>query len=458
VGLNVAADPLFTYAYMGVNGGMVVVTADEPGQHSSQNEQDNRNYAKMAKIPLLEPSDSQECRDMVVLAFELSERFDSLVLLRMTTRVCHSKGLVECAKRRAVPIREYKKDVSRTITVPALSRPMRLRVEARLHALAEYAETSPLNHIEWNKNEIGVIASGMSYYYAREVFGDDVSYLKLGFTNPLPAGLLRTFCEGVKKVYIVEENDPYIEEAVKVLGFAPHGRDTFPFCGELTPDVLRRALTGKTFPTLQADPAKVAPRPPMLCAGCPHRGLFYELGKHKNIMISGDIGCYTLGFSPPYNAMDCNICMGASISAGHGAQQIFSMKPGCDTRTVAVIGDSTFFHTGMNSLLDVVYNASKTITVILDNRITGMTGHQQNPGTGLTIKGDPTCETSIEAVVRALGIKHVKTVNPNVLTDVRAALDWAFSLDEASVVITRWPCVLKRFSAEDKSEFPLAFT
>jgi indolepyruvate ferredoxin oxidoreductase alpha subunit len=442
---------------MGVNGGMVVVSADEPGQHSSQNEQDNRNYAKFAKMPMLEPADSQECKDMIGLAFEISERFDTPVLFRMTTRVCHSKGIVECAERREVPIRHYKKDVTRTVTVPALARVMRVRLEERLARLKEYSETCPLNRIEWGERKTGVIASGLAYYYAKEVFGDSASYLKLGFTYPLPEKLIREFCSGVENLYVIEENDPILEEAVRMLGFAPHGRDTFPFCGELTPDVLRKSLYGETFPSVDYDRTKVVPRPPMLCAGCPHRGLFYELGKRKNVMVSGDIGCYTLGFSPPYNAMDCNICMGASISAGHGAQQIFSMQPDSPMRVVAVIGDSTFFHTGVNSLLDVVYNGSKTVTVILDNRITGMTGHQENPGSGLNIRREKTNETDIEALVRALGVDKIRTVNPNELKEVRGALDWALSLDEPSVIITRWPCVLKKFSEQDKTEFPGAF-
>ncbi|MEG1849037.1 MAG: indolepyruvate ferredoxin oxidoreductase subunit alpha [Oscillospiraceae bacterium] len=458
VGLNVAADPLFTYAYIGVNGGMVVVTADEPGQFSSQNEQDNRNYAKMMKIPMLEPSDSQECKDMIGLAFELSERFNTPVLFRLTTRVCHSKGIVECGPRAEVALRDYVKDVKRTVTVPALAIPMRHRVETRAHALADYTEIAPVNRVERAADsKIGVIVSGMCYYYAKEVFGDSASFLRLGFTQPLPEQLIRSFCESVKSLYVIEENDPYIEEFVKSLGFAPHGRDTFPYCGEMTPDVLRQSLTGKTFPTVAHDRTKVVARPPMLCAGCPHRGMFYELGRRKNAVISGDIGCYTLGFAAPYNAMDWNICMGASISAGHGAQQIFDLKKN-ETRAVAVIGDSTFFHTGMNSLLDVAYNGSRTITVILDNRITGMTGHQENPGSGLTVKGEPTHEASIESIVRALGIRQVRTINPNLLSEVRDALDWAFALEEASVIITRWPCVLKRFSDEDKSEFHGAFT
>ena len=458
VGLNVAADPMFTYSYMGVNGGMLIVTADEPGQHSSQNEQDNRNYARMARLPLLEPSDSQECKDMTIMAFELSERFDTPVLMRLTTRVCHSKGIVECCPRTEVAIREYKKDVTRTITVPAMSRPMRHRVEKRTEELKKYSEECPLNYAVQGNGEVGVIASGICWYYAQEVFGPEASYLKLGFSWPMPEKLIADFCSKNKKIYVVEENDPIIEDAVRALGFTPHGRDTFPYCGELTSDVLRRSLHSATLEAPEYDNSKVVARPPMLCAGCPHRGLFYELGKRKNIFISGDIGCYTLGFSPPYNAMDCNICMGASISAGHGAAKIFAQKPGCQMRAVAVIGDSTFFHTGVNSLIDVAYNRSNTVTIILDNRITGMTGHQENPGSGRNIKGEPANEISIEALVRAIGINDVKTVDPNDLKAVNEALDWALSLEGPSVIITRWPCVLKRMSAQDKEEFPKAFT
>lgn len=458
VGVNVAADPLFTFAYTGVNGGMVLITADEPGQFSSQNEQDNRNYAKFAKIPMLEPSDSQESKDMMKMAFEISEKFDTPVLLRMTTRVCHSKGIVQCGERQETGIKNYVKDIKKYVTVPDFARKMRVKVEERTKCLLDYSNNSPLNYIEWNEKKVGVIASGASFVFAKEVFGDSVSYLKLGFTNPLPTEKIKGFASQVEKIYVIEENDSYIEEQVRILGFDCYGNNFFPPYGEMTPDVIRKAVFGETNPTIGFDESKVVSRPPTLCAGCPHRGFFYELGKRKNVMVSGDIGCYTLGFAEPYNAMDFNICMGASISAGHGAQQVFNMKEDNKMRVVSILGDSTFFHTGINSLLDVVYNRSNTVNVILDNRITGMTGHQENPGTGYTLQGKETTEVNIEALVRACGIKHVIAIDPNNLAAVKNALDWALSLDEPSVIITRWPCVLKKLSCEDKEEFKGVFT
>jgi indolepyruvate ferredoxin oxidoreductase alpha subunit len=457
VGVNVAADPLFSFAYTGVNGGMVLITADEPGQHSSQNEQDNRNYAKFAKIAMLEPSDSQECKDMVKDAFDISENYNIPVLIRMTTRVCHSKGIVECGDRKEVAIKEYVKDIKRFLTVPAHARVMRADLEGRLQELQEFSNNTSLNYIEWNDKKVGVIASGGCFSYAKEVFGDAVSYLKLGFTHPLPTEKIKEFCRQVEKIYIIEENDPYIEEQVRILGFDCFGKNLFPSFGELTPDVIRKVVYGQENPAIDFDADKVVPRPPTLCAGCPHRGFFYELGKRKNVMVSGDIGCYTLGFAEPYNAMDQNVCMGAGISIGHGAQQVFNMKEN-SMRVVAVLGDSTFFHTGINSLLDVTYNKSNTVTVILDNRITGMTGHQENPGSGYTLQGMETIQVDIEKMVSACGIEHLVVVNPNDLNAIKNALDWALSQNEPSVIITRWPCVLKKFSKQDKEEFKGAFT
>jgi len=457
VGVNVAADPLFTYAYTGVNGGMVLVSADEPGQHSSQNEQDNRNYAKFAKIPMLEPADSQEAKDMVKTAFEVSETFDTPVLMRMTTRVCHSKSIVTCGEREEVGIKDYAKNVKKYVTVPAIAKVLRLKVQDRLQKLLDYSNATCLNFIEWNDKKVGIIASGGCYHYAKEVFGDTASYLKLGFTHPLPNEKINEFCQAVETVYVIEENDPYIEEQVKILGFSCRGKDVFPFNGEMTPDVIRKSVYGKENPSVSFDESKVIPRPPTFCAGCPHRGFFYELGKKKNVVIAGDIGCYTLAFGEPYNAMDYTVCMGASLSSGHGAQQVFNMKKDSPMRVVSVLGDSTFFHTGVNSLLDVTYNQSNTINVILDNRITGMTGHQENPGSGYTLQGKKTTPVNIEKLVRACGIEHVKTINPNDLKEVKTALDWAFSLNEPSVIITRWPCALKKFSLEDKEEFKGAF-
>ncbi len=458
VGVNVAADPLFTFAYTGVNGGMLLITADEPGHHSSQNEQDNRNYAKFAKIAMLEPADSQESKDMVKTALEISEKYDTPVLLRMTTRVCHSKGIVECYDREEVGIKEYVKDIKKYMAIPAHAGHLRVRVEERLNKLEKFSNETELNFFEWNDTKIGIIASGVAFGYAKEVFGSTASYLKLGFTNPLPSEKIKEFASRVDKIYIIEENDPYIEEHLKILGIECHGKDIFPYTGEMTADVIRKSVFGETMPSIAYDETKVVGRPPTLCAGCPHRGFFYELGKKKDVMVSGDIGCYTLGFADPYNAMDLDICMGASISAGHGAQQVFNMRDGSGKRVVSVLGDSTFFHTGINSLLDVVYNGSNTVNVILDNRITGMTGHQENPGSGYTLQGRPTTIVDIEALVKACGVKHIRTIDPNNLKLVKETFDWALDLDEPSVIITRWPCVLKKFSKEDKEEFAGAFT
>lgn len=457
VGVNVAADPLFTFSYTGVNGGMVLITADEPGQHSSQNEQDNRNYAKFAKIPMLEPSNSQESKDMIKAAFEISENFDTPVLFRVTTRVCHSKGIVECSDRKEVAVKEYVKDIHKYMTVPAFAQKMRVKVEERMHKLLEFSNSTELNYIEWNDKKVGVITSGAAYTFAKEVFGESASYLKLGFTWPLPTEKIKEFANGVDKIYVIEENDPYIEEQVRILGFDCFGNDLFPPYGEMTPDVIRKAVFGETKETLEYDREKVVPRPPTLCAGCPHRGFFHQLGKRKNVVVAGDIGCYTLGFADPYNAMDFNICMGASAGTGHGAQQVFNMNKDNNKRVVSVMGDSTFFHTGINGLIDIAYNKSNTVTVILDNRITGMTGHQDNPGTGYTIQGMETPELDIEKLVRACNIENIVKVDPNDLTAMKNAFDWALSLEEPSVIITRWPCALKKLSTQDKEEFTGAF-
>lgn len=456
VGMNVAADPMFTWAYMGVNGGNVIVTADEPGMFSSQNEQDNRNYAKAAKIAMMEPSDSQECIDMVKAAYDLGEEFDTPFIIRMTTRVCHSKSIVELTDRAEQQPKTWEKNPAKYVCLPAIARKLRVNLEKRMEKLAAYSETTPFNRMEMGDTRVGVIASGICYYYAKEVFGEEASYLKLGFTNPLPAGLIKDFCSKVDKVYILEENDPYIEEFVKQQGCACIGKELFPSYGELTPDVIRACITGKENQVMDFDHSKLIGRAPSFCAGCPHRGLFYRLGKRKDIMISGDIGCYTLAAAKPYSAMDSTVCMGASISLGHGAQRAFNME-GVNKRVVTVLGDSTFFHTGINSLINTVYNKSNTVNIILDNRITGMTGHQNNPGTGYTAKGEETTLIRIEDLVRAIGMKHVYVINPNNLQEVDDTLDKCLALDEPSVIITRWPCALKKFSKEDKAEFDSLF-
>ena len=457
VGVNVAADPLMTFSYMGVNGGAVLVCADEPGMFSSQNEQDNRNYARMGKFPMLEPSDSQECRDMMIKAFDLSEKYNVVTMVRLVTRVCHSKSVVETGDRVEVPVKEWRPDPMKYVALPAHSRVLRVHLEERTASLREYSETSPFNFEEMHDTSTGVIASGPSYYYAKEYFGDSVSYLKLGFTNPLPEKLIRDFCSKVDTVYILEEDDPYIEDFVKTLGIECHGKDTYPPYGEMTPDVIRKSLTGAGLPSVDYDRTKVFSRPPSLCAGCPHRGLFYRLGKRKDIMISGDIGCYTLAAGAPYNAMNSCVCMGASISVGHGAQQAFN-RAGVKRKVVTVLGDSTFFHTGVISLINTVYNNSNTINIILDNRTTGMTGHQPNPGTGFNAKEQPAPMIDLKKLVEAIGIRHVKVIDPNRLDEVDAALDEFMDLDEPSVIITRYPCALKKFSDADRAEFPGLFS
>ncbi|MCL2618924.1 MAG: indolepyruvate ferredoxin oxidoreductase subunit alpha [Defluviitaleaceae bacterium] len=452
VGVNVAADPLFTFSYTGVRGGMVLVSADEPGMHSSQNEQDNRWYAISAKLPMFEPSDSQECIDMLQEAFDMSETYDTPVLFRITTRIAHSKSIVETSERKDVPIKDYVKEVHKYVAVPALAAKRRIVVEKRMNDLKEYSEKSAFNRIEKGAGRIGVIVSGMCYNYAKEVFGDDATYLKLGFTNPLPGNMLAEFYKLVDTVYIIEENDPYIQQWVERLGYKCIGKPVIPPFGEMTPDVLRMAIHGKGLDVVDYDASLVVPRPPVLCAGCPHRGFFYELSKKKDTIIAGDIGCYTLGFAEPFNGMDYVVCMGAAFSSGHGTQKALTAA-GKSTRVVGVMGDSTFFHMGINGLIEVLYNNSKTICCILDNRTTGMTGHQEHPGTGLDINRNPVHEISIEETARALGAKNVAVIDPNNIKEVRAALNEAYAKDEPSVIITRWPCVLKHMNDNDYEEF-----
>lgn len=455
VGLNVAADPLFTFAYLGVNGGMVFVSADDPGMHSSQNEQDNRNYAKFAKIAMMEPSDSQEAKDMVAEAYEVSERYGTPVMIRMTTRVCHSKGLVQTADRHSFSAVPYVKQRDKMDPVPAISKVRRYVVEEREEKLKEYSEQTALNFEEINDMKIGIITSGVSYNYCKEVFGDKASYLKLGFTYPLPLKKIRAFADKVDELYVVEELDPFMEDQIQKAGIACHGRDVIPGIDELNPNRIAKGILGESYTGVLVEPELIVDRPPALCAGCPHRGFFYELAKRKDTVMVGDIGCYALGGSEPLNAKDMALCMGSAFSLGHGLVRAFSQS-GQAKRVVAVMGDSTFFHTGINALTEVSYNKSNTICVILDNRITGMTGHQENPGTGYTIKGEPTTTIDVEQVVQALGIHHVRTVNPNDLSDMKSALDWAYSIeDEPVVIITKWPCILKKFSSEDKKEFNL---
>jgi indolepyruvate ferredoxin oxidoreductase alpha subunit len=458
VGVNVAADPLLSCAYSGVNGGLVVVSADDPSLHSSQNEQDNRHYAPFARIPMLEPSDSQESHDMMREAFVVSETFDAPVLFRMTTRVCHSRSLATIGERTEVPLRPYVKNAKFDL-VPAVAYRLRRELEGKLRKLAEFSEICPFNRVEWHDTAIGIVTSGIAYQYAREVFGEGASYLKLGFTYPLPREKIAAFAAKVDRLYVIEELDPYLENQIRELGIACIGKEKIPRMYELNPEIIAEALLGAGNPTIACETA-VPPRPPVLCAGCPHRGFFVQLGraarrkraKRQKFLLAGDIGCYALGAAEPLNAEETCICMGAAPSVGHGAQKIFD-KFGTNTRVIAMLGDSTFFHTGIGSLMDIAYNKSNTITCILDNRATGMTGQQENPHTGFTLQGAPTTELSIEAVARAVGIDHVRVVNPMNLAEVDDALEEAIRRDAPAVIITRWPCVLKRQTDAERAEF-----
>ena len=455
VGVNVAADPLFTWGYTGVTGGFVLVSADDPGCHSSQNEQDNRYYAKFAKIVCIEPSDSQECKDFVKEAYEISEKFDVAVLYRMTTRTCHSKGLVELGERKEVPMVPYVKQPLKYVAAPATARILHPVVEDKLKRLEEFSNETHLNRVEMNDTKIGIVTAGVAYEYAKEVFGETASYLKVGFSFPMPMDKIKEFASKVDTLYVIEELEPFMEEQMKAAGIKCIGKELIPNIGELNPDIVSKALLNEERPTVSIADDKKVNRPPTLCTGCPHRGFFYALSKKKNVMVTGDIGCYTLGAAAPLNSIDSVICMGGSISMAHGASQAFK-KNNVEQKVVSVIGDSTFFHTGVNSLMTVAYNNSNTVHCILDNRITGMTGHQENPGTGFKLQGEESNQVDIPKLVEAVGIKHVVTVDPLNLKEVDDALEAAFAFEGPSVIITRWPCALKKFSEQDIAEFDLS--
>ncbi len=439
VGLNVAADPLFTLSYTGVTGGMVVCVADDPAMHSSQNEQDSRHYAVAAKVPMLEPSDSVEAYAFARSAFALSERFDTPVILRSCTRMAHSQALVEPGEREEVPLREYVKQPQKYIMAPANAVRRHPMVEKRMEEMREYAEDCPYNRVEDAGSEIGIITCGTAYLYVKEVFGDSVSILKIGMPNPLPVRLIRDFAKKVKKLYVIEELDPVIETQVRAMGIEVTGKELFPAVGEFSQSTIRKAFG---LPPLPCPEAPAVPgRPPMMCAGCPHRGMFYALAKNR-ITVLGDIGCYTLGSTPPLTAVDSTLCMGASVSGIHG---FISARPENAGRTVAVIGDSTFMHSGMTGLVNIAYNATNSTVIILDNSITGMTGHQQNPTTGYNIKGDPASKVDLEALCRALGIRRVRVVDPYDLKMCETAVKEELAAEEPSVIISRRPCVLLKY-------------
>ncbi|MDD5564605.1 MAG: indolepyruvate ferredoxin oxidoreductase subunit alpha [Thermoanaerobaculaceae bacterium] len=444
VGLNVAADSFFYASFTGAEAGLVIVSADDPGMHSSQNEQDNRRFAQFARVPCLEPADSQESKDFTIAAFDLSEKFDTPVLLRTTTRTNHSSTPVELGERKDVEPRRKKfpRDAAKYVMIPANARARHPLVEQRVLDVAAWAETSPLNRIEWRDRSVGVVTAGIAYQYAREVL-PDASVLKLGMVYPVPVELIRTFAAGVKRLVVLEELDPVLEQEIRLLGIACEGKSIFPLCGELDPTVVRRAAAAAGLavdrPPVAAaalDLPELPSRPPVLCAGCPHRGVFQLLSK-KKVPVAGDIGCYTLGLLPPLSAIHSCGCMGAGIGVAHGAA-----KAGIGERMVAVIGDSTFYHTGLPALANVAYNRSNVLTIILDNRTTAMTGHQSNPGTGLTLQHQEVGRIDLEPLVRALGIHDVATVDSYDVAGLEAAYKELMAHDRPAVLVARRECAL----------------
>lgn len=442
VGLNVAADPLFTASYTGVNAGLVIGVADDPGMHSSQNEQDSRHYAKASKVPMVEPADSQECIDYVKEAYELSEKFDTPVILRMSTRIAHSQSIVETSEPLDLPIKEYKKDIAKYVMMPGYAKIKHPVVEKRTLDLTEYAETTFLNRVEENDGaKVGVICAGTTYTYAREALGDKASYLKLGLVYPLPVNLIKNFAKKYDTVYVIEELDGFIESHCNDIGVKVIGKELFGYIGEFSQKFVKEKIEG-TVPDTVNFGETIPVRPPVMCAGCPHRGVFYTLNKLK-LNVFGDIGCYTLGAQAPLSAVDTTICMGASISGLHG----FNTARGEESAksSVCVIGDSTFMHSGITGLIDIAYNRGTSTVIILDNSITGMTGHQQNPTTGFTIKGDPTAAVSLEKLCAAIGINNVRVFDPYDLDETMKAIKEEVAKDEPSVLISRRPCALLKY-------------
>jgi indolepyruvate ferredoxin oxidoreductase alpha subunit len=447
VGLNVAADPLFTVSYTGVNAGMLLAVADDPGMHSSQNEQDSRYYARSAHVPMLEPADSQECYDFTRAAFKLGESFDTPVMLRLTTRIAHSQSLVAQAQPEKPELKEYKKDFKKYVMMPGMARVRHVEVEKRDSALAQYAETSPFNRIERGaaaKGGLGIVCSGIGYCYAKEAF-PTASFLKLGLVYPLPDKLIRDFAKSVDTLIVVEELEPYIEEHIERLGIKALGKKRLTKQGELSPSMLRKSFAdvapcaGEPESTSVTLDSPMPARPPVMCPGCPHRGTFYVLGK-LGLTVCGDIGCYTLGALPPAQAMDTCVCMGASVGMAHGMEKARGKE--FAKKTVAVLGDSTFIHSGITGLIDVVYNKGVSTVIILDNSITGMTGHQQNPTTGLTIKNEPTAQVDLVKLCEAVGVKRVRICDPFDLKGMEKAVAEETQAAEPSVIIAQRPCAL----------------
>lgn len=441
VGLNVAADPLFTIAYTGVNAGLIIGVADDPGMHSSQNEQDSRHYAKAAKVPMLEPSDSAEALEFAKLAYEISERFDTPVLLKMCTRVSHSQSIVDTGERVLPQLKPYEKDVAKNVMMPGNAIRRHPIVEQRTRDLIAYAESAPVNRVEMGDTKLGIITSSTSYQYAKEVFGEQASILKLGMIYPLPEQLILDFASKVDRLVVIEELDAVIEEHCRQLGLEVSGKDILPLEGEYSQRLIAQKL-GVSVPEGKKIDDAIPVRPPVMCAGCPHRGMFYTLHKNK-VTVMGDIGCYTLGAAAPLSAIDVTACMGASITALHGYNKALNEENA--GAAVAIIGDSTFMHSGMTGLANIAYNQSNSTVIILDNSITGMTGHQQNPTTGYNIKGDPAGKIDLESLCRAMGINRVRVVDPYDLAACDRVLKEELAAPEASVIISRRPCVLLKY-------------
>lgn len=441
VGLNVAADPLYTAGYTGVNGGMVICVADDPGLHSSQNEQDSRHHAIASKVMMVEPSDSQECKDFTMAAYELSEKFDTPVIVRLSTRIAHSQSAVELGERVVPPTKPYEKNPAKFVMMPGFAKKRHTVVEAKLAEAAKYAETSPLNKVEYNSTEIGIITAGNCYLYAKEALGDKASYLKLGVINPLPIDIIRDFAAKCERVYVIEELDDIIESHCKKNGVDVIGKELLGWEGEISQAIVREKILGEKAETMEFE-EPVPVRPPVMCAGCPHRGLFYCLSQ-LGVYVSGDIGCYTLGATAPLSAMDTTICMGASISALHGYNKALGKE--AEKKSVAVIGDSTFMHSGMTGLVNIAYNATNSTVIILDNSITGMTGHQQNPTTGKNLKGDPAAAVNLEDLCHAIGIKSVRVADPYNMAETKKIIEEELAKEEPSVIISRRPCALLKY-------------
>jgi indolepyruvate ferredoxin oxidoreductase alpha subunit len=451
VGVNVAADPLMTMSYTGVRGGVVLVTADDPELYSSQNEQDNRNYAKFAKIPMLEPSDSEEAKDFVKLGFEISERFDTPVMVRSVTRISHSKTVVNLEDRVEGPVPlGVTKDPSKWVMLPIYGRQRHRHVEERMTRLKEFAESFSQNRLELNDRKVGIVTAGVSYQYAKEIFPDH-SYLKLGMVWPLSRELIERFYEAVDEVYVVEELDPFLEENLKIIGFEVRGgKEIFPLCGELNPLLVEKAMKGEALQApRRIETGDLPPRPPNLCAGCPHRGIFQVL-KRKKFFVAGDIGCYTLGALPPLSALDTCVCMGASIGQAHGMSKVMGREEG--QKVVAVIGDSTFIHGGITPLIDVAYNKGDATVIILDNHATAMTGFQEHPATGFTLRGEPTERLDFVALAKSVGIKNIRITHPWNLEEIDRIITEETAKEGPSLVINQGPCVMLRKEIKEYHE------